>query len=80
MDVNAHGVREISATAHHADDVHWIRLVIVGVHNDEEEIQLFIRGTYAEAKVDQYAAAINGVNEPAPSLDVEADEADKVDT
>lgn len=69
MDINAHFVRKITATAKHSPegDTHWIVLTVheLSRHSKTErnsEIQLFTEGANAGLLADCYAAAINAVN------------------
>ena len=69
MDINAHFVRKISATAHHSRGTHWIELTIdersrAGT-TSSSKIVLFTEGDEAAAIADAYATAINVVNKPA---------------
>lgn len=77
MDINAHFVRKIIATAHHSPDggTHWIELEIVERSRDyskesSSKIVLFTEGENDRQLVDLYTAAINGVTaqfEPSPT-------------
>ena len=72
MDISAYHVRKIVADTRHQHESHWVNLTIheryEGGRDESSEIVLFIRGPNAAALADAYAAAINGVNEPAVSM------------
>ena len=70
MDISAYAVRKITATAHHSESSHWIEMEVherPGRHK-ESSLVMFMHGPNAAALADSYAAAINGVNEPAVSM------------
>jgi hypothetical protein len=67
MQISAYHVLSISVTAHHGDRSHWVEMKVRegGREVPSTDIMLFMEGPDAAAKADAYAAAINGVNEPA---------------
>ena len=81
MNINAHWVRKITATAHHTENTHWIELTIYerSRHTATETsttVTLFTEGPEAARLVDDYVAAINSVkvDETAQSEALEAAE------
>ena len=67
MDISAHFIRKITAAAHHGEVAHWVRLSFhehPAMGAQVSEAVLFFAGDDANLLADQYAAAINSVNEP----------------